>query len=164
MVPQYQFNLGADPILNYNPNTLQSYRENLEQELERLQAIRQMPTNPYNQIKTNLWDEIEKEVSSLTNEQKVLLIKDETYSKIEEQLQMLVQQELFNLVKDKINNSEQGRKILQQQLDTIKSRKSAIIEESNREIELFKKFQIAVQANPNLTYPEFIKNVNSVNV
>lgn len=164
MVPQYQFNLGADPILNFNPYTLQTYRENLEQELERLQAIRQMPTNPYNQVKTNLWDEIEKEVSSLTNDQKVLLIKDETYSKIEEQLQMLVQQELFNLVKDKINNSEQGRKILQQQLDTIKSRKSAIIEESNKEIELFKKFQIAVQANPNLTYPEFIKNVNSVNV
>ena len=164
MVPQYQFNLGADPILNYNPSTLQTYRENLEQELERLQAIKQMPTNPYNQVKTNLWDEIEKEVSSLTNDQKVLLIKDETYSKIEEQLQMLVQQELFNLVKDKINNSEQGRKILQQQLDTIKSRKSAIIEESNREIELFKKFQIAVQANPNLTYPEFIKNINSVSI
>ena len=164
MVPQYQFNLGADPILSYNPNTLQTYRENLEQELQRLRAVNQMPTNPYNQVKTNLWDEIEKEVSSLTNDQKVLLIKDETYSKIEEQLQILVQQELFNLVKDKINNSEQGRKILQQQLDTIKSRKSAIIEESNREIELFKKFQIAVQANPNLTYPEFIKNINSVSV
>ena len=164
MVPQYQFNLGVDPILNYNPSTLQTHQENLEQELQRLQAIRQAPINPYNQVKTNLWDEIEKEVSSLTNDQKVLLIKDETYSKIEEQLQMLVQQELFNLVKGKINNSEQGRKILQQQLDTIKSRKSAIIEESNREIELFKKFQIAVQANPNLTYPEFIKNVNSVSV
>lgn len=164
MVPQYQFNLGADPILNYSPSTLQTYRENLEQELQRLQAVRQAQTNPYNRVKTNLWDEIEKEVSSLTNDQKVLLIKDETYGKIEEQLQVLVQQELFNLVKDKINNSEQGRKILQQQLDTIKSRKSAIIEESNREIELFKKFQIAVQANPNLTYPEFIKNINSVNV
>lgn len=164
MVPQYQFNLGADPILNYNPNNFNTYRENLEQELQRLEAIRQIPTNPYNQVKTNLWDEIEKEVSSLTNDQKVLLIKDESYGKIEEQLQILIQQELFNLVKDKINNSEQGRKILQQQLDTIKSRKSAIIEESNREMELFKKFQIAVQANPNLTYPEFIKNVNSVSV
>ena len=102
MVPQYQFNLGADPILNYNPNTLQNYRENLEQELQRLEAIRQIPTNPYNQLKTNLWDEIEKEVSSLTNDQKVLLIKDESYGKIEEQLQMLGQQELFNLVKKNI--------------------------------------------------------------
>lgn len=164
MAPQYQFNLGADPILTYNQNNLNAYQENLEQELQRLQAIRQMPTNPYNQVKTNLWDEIEKEVSSLTNDQKVLLIKDESYGKIEEQLQVLIQQELFNLVKDKINNSEQGRKILQQQLDTIKSRKTSIIEESNREMELFKKFQIAVQANPNLTYPEFIKNVNSVSV
>ena len=31
---------------------------------------------------------------------------------------------------------------------------------SSKEAELFKKFQIATQANPNLTYAEFIKNVN----
>lgn len=35
-----------------------------------------------------------------------------------------------------------------------------LLEEANKETELFKKFQIATQANPNLTYAEFIKTVN----
>lgn len=42
----------------------------------------------------------------------------------------------------------------------IKDKKAKIVEEANKEAELFKKFQIATQANPNLTYAEFIKNVN----
>lgn len=33
-------------------------------------------------------------------------------------------------------------------------------DEANKEAELFKKFQIATQANPNLTYAEFIKTIN----
>ena len=37
---------------------------------------------------------------------------------------------------------------------------SYYIEEANKEAELFKKFQIATQANPNLTYAEFIKTIN----
>lgn len=35
------------------------------------------------------------------------------------------------------------------------------IAESNRELETFKKFQIAAQANPNLTYKEFCENINN---
>ena len=31
----------------------------------------------------------------------------------------------------------------------------------NRELELFKKFQIAAQANPKLTYVEFCKTINN---
>lgn len=46
------------------------------------------------------------------------------------------------------------------QLKNIKDKKAKIVEEANKEAELFKKFQIATQANPNLTYTEFIKNVN----
>lgn len=46
------------------------------------------------------------------------------------------------------------------QNDKRKDKKAKIVEEANKEAELFKKFQIATQANPNLTYAEFIKNVN----
>ena len=42
----------------------------------------------------------------------------------------------------------------------IMKKKDKIIAESNKDIELFKKFQIAVQANPNLTYAEFIKSIS----
>ena len=159
MYPQYQFNLnGGDPLLSHNPNTFPSYQESLDYEIERLNTLKQQL--PRRENKVSLWAEIEKEGSSLTNDQKLLLVKDSNYLKIEEQIQMLVQQEIFNLVKDKVNNSEQGQKLLKQQLEYIKEKKDSIVEQSNRELELFKKFQIAVQANPNLTYPEFIKTIS----
>ena len=49
-------------------------------------------------------------------------------------------------------------------LNLIKTNKDKIIAESNRELETFKKFQIAAQANPNLTYKEFYENINNKQV
>ena len=43
----------------------------------------------------------------------------------------------------------------------LRTNKDKIIAESNRELETFKKFQIAAQANPNLTYKEFCENINN---
>lgn len=50
--------------------------------------------------------------------------------------------------------------LLTQQLNYVKSSKNAIITESNKKLELFKKFQIAASANPNLTYKEFCESIN----
>lgn len=80
---------------------------------------------------------------------------------IDRQLQVLIQTELINSVKDKVANSEQGKALLEKQLENIKNKKNKIIEDSNKELELFKKFQIAAQANPNLSYVEFIKAINN---
>lgn len=159
MYPQYQFNLnGVDPLLVHNPNQYPTYQESLDYEIQRLNDLKQKL--PRREERNTLWADIEKEVSSLNNDQKIILAKDSNYIRLEEQLQILVQQELLNLVKDKISNSEQGQKILKQQLEYIKEKKDKIVEQSNKELELFKKFQIAVQANPNLTYPEFIKTIS----
>lgn len=68
---------------------------------------------------------------------------------------------LTKTVKNVIENSEIGNKLLTQQLNLIKTNKDKIIAESNRELETFKKFQIAAQANPNLTYKEFCENINN---
>lgn len=84
---------------------------------------------------------------------------DQTYAGIEQELQFLIQQELINSVKGKVSNSPRGKELLDMQLKNIKDKKAKIVEEANKEAELFKKFQIATQANPNLTYAEFIKNV-----
>lgn len=62
--------------------------------------------------------------------------------------------------KGKVANTPRGKELLDKQLKNIKEKKNKIIEEANKEAELFKKFQIATQANPNLTYAEFIKTVN----
>lgn len=109
----------------------------------------------------SLWGEIDKEIASLNADQQKILAQDEVYATIDRQLQVLIQNALIDSVKEKVANSEQGKTLLEKQLANIKEKKSRIVEESNKELELFKKFQIAVQANPNLTYVEFIKAINN---
>lgn len=74
---------------------------------------------------------------------------------------MMVQEELVNSVRDKIANSPRGKELLQKQLNNIRTKKDIIVEKANKELELFKKFQIAAQANPKLTYVEFCKTINN---
>lgn len=72
---------------------------------------------------------------------------------------MLIQQELINLVKGKVQNTKEGKELLENQLKLVKDKKNAIVEKANNEAELFKKFQIASRSNPQLTYAEFIKSL-----
>lgn len=166
--PQYMFNLGTnDPVLINRPVNPQDYLNDVDREIERLNAFKQQMMKAQNvsqqpqQIKNSTWDEIDKEINSLTDEQKAILAKDENYISIEQQLQYMIQQQLINSVKDKVAATAQGKELLERQLNYIKERKNKIVEEANKEMELFKKFQIAVQANPNLTYPEFVKTIKS---
>ena len=96
----------------------------------------------------------------LTEDQKNILFNSETYSSIDTELKLLIQQALINSVKSVVESSEVGKDLLTKQLNFIKSSKDKIVAQSNKEIELFKKFQIAAKANPELTYNEFIKTIN----
>lgn len=73
-------------------------------------------------------------------------------------------QELINSVRDKVANSPRGKELLEKQLNNIRAKKDSIIEEANKELELFKKFQIAAQANPKLTYVDFCNNIKNKEV
>ena len=159
--PQYQFNLGnPDPILTGNNYSSPDYFKGLDEEINRLNELKQR-INSRQQVvqqRTTIWDEIDKEVSALTDSQKSILAQDETYVSIDRELQMMIQQELINSVRGKVENSPRGKELLENQLKHIRDKKKQIVDASNKEMELFKKFQIAVQVNPNLTYAEFIKN------
>lgn len=61
-------------------------------------------------------------------------------------------------------NSPRGKELLEKQLNNIRAKKDSIIEEANKELELFKKFQIAAQANPKLTYIDFCNNIKNKEV
>lgn len=73
-------------------------------------------------------------------------------------------QRLINSVRDKVANSPRGKELLEKQLNNIRAKKDSIIEEANKELELFKKFQIAAQANPKLTYVDFCNNIKNKEV
>lgn len=116
----------------------------------------QYPNNQNN----SLWSAIDSEIGSLNDEQRNILFSDTKYIQIDNQLKQLVQEALINSVKNVIEQSPNGKELLTQQLNYIKSSKNAIVAESNRKLELFEKFQIAAKANPNLTYKEFCESIN----
>lgn len=135
----------------------------IDERVQYLQAMKERMSNtiqyPNNQ-NNSLWSAIDSEIGSLNDEQRNILFSDTKYIQIDNQLKQLVQEALINSVKNVIEQSPNGKELLTQQLNYIKSSKNAIVAESNRKLELFEKFQIAAKANPNLTYKEFCESIN----
>ena len=160
--PQYQINFGSqDPLLS-SPQQSFEMMSQIDREIAALNNLKQQygQVIPNQSVPTTLWEEIDREVASLNSDQQALLAKDETYLAISTELQVMVQDELVNSVKGKVAATSRGAELLKAQLNNIRSKKEKIISESNKDIELFNKFKIAVQANPNLTYAEFIKSIS----
>lgn len=70
----------------------------------------------------------------------------------------MVQNEILNIVKGRIESTPEGKELLTNQLKTVKRLKGKIINDTNREMELFMKFKEYSKNNPGITYDEFIKN------
>ena len=152
MFPVNQVFLGnTDPLLSQNDinNQIQLLRQ-YEAQLSQLQQKGTLHASP-------IWDSIDSEMSSLTENQKAKFFEDQEYTEITNSLQNMVQLELLNLVKTKIENNPEGKDLLQKQLKLVKRLKTKIIEETNNETTIFKKFKEFSKDNPNLTYEEFVK-------
>lgn len=130
---------------------MEAYRQRLRQLKESGQQIQS--TQP----KQLVWDEIDAEITPMSNEQKNRLLQDADYVDTYNELQSIVQSELLNLVKSKIESTERGKELLSKQLKIVKKLKTKIIEDTNREMELFKKFKEYSKEHPNASYEEFIK-------
>lgn len=115
------------------------------------QQVTQQPTTQ------GIWDAIDAEIAPLTQEQQNMLLSNQDYVNNYNALQSMVQAEVLNLVKGKIEASEDGKHLLEEQLKLVKLLKSKIVEVTNKEMELFKAFKEASKTNPNLTYEEFLK-------
>lgn len=161
MMPINQVILGGDPLLNSSIvgnnldeqlQLIERYKQSLESAKQMKQQIQQAPT-----IQKLIWDDIDAELNPLSEEQKSLLSEDDDYVDTYSRIQYIVQNEILNLVKGKIESTQEGKELLQNHLKIIKKLKSKIIQESNREMELFRKFKEFSKQNPGITYEEFIK-------
>ena len=151
--PINQVFLGSDPYHTFDDIDIQIQNmENYRNKLQQLKALQAQQTA----VKL-IWDDIDTEVRPMTDEQKKRMFNDaeyvETYSKLNE----MVQTEILNLVKAKIENTKEGKELLTQQLRIVKRLKSDIISETNKEMELFKRFKEFSKLNPGVTYEDFIK-------
>lgn len=165
MLPVNQVILGGgDPLLGTTIGTsieeqlqfLDKQKQLLESARQRQvqQAPQQQPPVPQKLI----WNEIDSEISPMTDEQKSRLFQDEGYVETYTKLQELVNAEILSLVKGRIEATPEGKELLTNQLKTVKRLKGKIIEESNREMEMFRRFREFSKTHPNVTYEEFIKD------
>lgn len=140
--------------------------DDIDTQIQRMEAYRQRlkQLKESQQIQNNhpqrlIWDEIDQEITPMSNEQKNRLLGDQDYVSIYTELQSMVQSELLNLVKAKIEGSERGKELLSKQLKIVRKLKTKIIEDTDREMEMFKKFKEYSKEHPNTSYDEFIKEV-----
>ena len=153
MYPVNQVILGGnDPLASLNDFDTQM--QMLEFQKKKLQQLKQQAqTAPQSFI----WDEIDAEVRPLSEEQRDRLMSNKEYVTNYNAIQALVQTELINLIKGKIESTPEGKDLLQSQLKLTKQLKGQIIEDTNREMQTFKKFKEFSKTNPGVTYEEFIK-------
>lgn len=174
MIPVNQFMLGgSDPLLYPSEKMTNSIDEQIAFLQSQKQAIneayrRNAIPNANNGVTQNqqvtqqpttqgIWDAIDAEIAPLTQEQQNMLLSNQDYVNNYNALQSMVQAEVLNLVRGKIEASEDGKHLLEEQLKLVKLLKSKIVEVTNKEMELFKAFKEASKTNPNLTYEEFLK-------
>lgn len=166
MIPVNQVILGGDPLLGGSVignsldeqiQMLERYKQNLEAAKQMKQQVQQpMPQQPVPTQKL-IWDDIDAEVAPMTDEQKSRLLQDEDYVETYTKIQNMVSTEILNLVKGRIESTPEGKELLSHQLKTVKRLKNKIIDETNREMEVFKRFREYSKQHPEVTYDEFIK-------
>ena len=151
--PINQVFLGSEPYHSLDDIDIQIQNmENYRNKLQQLKAL-QVQQNPVKLI----WDDIDAEIRPMSEEQKKRMFDDAEYVEVYSKLNEMVQTEILNLVKGRIESTIDGKDLLSRQLKIVKRLKSDIINETNREMEMFKKFKEFSKVNPGITYEEFIK-------
>ncbi len=146
MIPVNQFILGgSDPLLYPGEKMTNSIDEQIAFLQSQKQAINEayrrnaIPnanngTTQNQQVPTQgIWDAIDAEIAPLTQEQQNMLLSNQDYVNNYNALQSMVQAEVLNLVKGKIEASEDGKHLLEEQLKLVKLLKSKIVEVTNKE-------------------------------
>ena len=156
-MPLNQFILGGDSMFSNNLDDIDTQIQRMELYRQRLKQIKESQQIQNSQPQRLIWDEIDSEITPMSSEQKNRLLQDQDYTSIYTELQSMVQSELLNLVKAKIEGSEKGKDLLQKQLKIVRKLKTKIIEDTDREMEMFKKFKEYSKEHPDTSYDEFIK-------
>ena len=154
MYPINQVILGGDSMFS-NMDDIDMQIQRMEAYRNRLQQLKSMQSQ--SQPTKLIWDDIDVLISPMSEEQRSRLLQDEEYVENYNRVQNIVQNELLNLVKAKIESTPEGKELLQNQLKIVKRLKNKIIDDTNREMEMFKRFREFSKGHPGVTYEEFIK-------
>lgn len=141
------FDINNDPLLGGYKNTQSQIIEEYRRKVETQQVSR-----------TPLWDKIDSEIAPLTDEQKMRVYNDDDYLAKQNELQQFIQEQLLLIVKPQIESTERGKKLLSEIYDVVQVTKKKIIQETNKEMEMFRKWQEYSKKHPEATYAEFLSS------
>ena len=136
---------------------------NIDNQIAQLNQLRQRTIDMYSRGIGNspstgesLWNKIDTEISNCDKYVLDIICKDERYIAINNQLNNIVQQELLLLVRDKVEQREDGKRLLEKQLEIVKSIKESSKEQRDEEMMLFARFKEYSKLHPATTYEEFL--------
>ena len=143
---------------------MRDYLSNINEQINYFTKLKQQYesaiNNQFNEVPINktesLWTKIDTEVANIDKYTSDALSTDENYKSINTQLQNIVQQELLFLVRDKVEQREDGKQLLEKQLQIIKQIKSNFSDKRNKDIDLFNRFNEYSRIHPETTYEQFL--------
>lgn len=141
-----------DPLLANRPSLEELTREN-EAYQQKLQSLQQMPKTAMQRSTTPIWDEIDRIVSSLNDQEKSILQNNKEYYDNSIAIQEMVNAELILLVKGRIESSAEGKAVLEQQLSLVRRTSKIAKEETARRDALFREY---VTEHSDMTWQEFM--------
>lgn len=118
MIPINQVILGGgDPLLGNSMvgnsldeqlQLIEKYKQNLEAAKQLRQQV-QPAQQPISQPQRMIWDEIDAEISPMSDEQKTRMLQDEDYVDTYTKIQDMVQAEILSLVKGRIEATQKAK-------------------------------------------------------
>ena len=143
---------------------MRDYLSNINEQINYFTKLKQQYesafNNQFNEVPINktesIWTKIDAEVANIDKYTSEALSNDENYKSINTQLQNIVQQELLFLVRDKVEQREDGKQLLEKQLQIIKQIKSNVSDKRNKDIDLFNRFKEYSRIHPETTYEQFL--------
>ena len=145
----------SDPLLSAGRSLERLTQEN-EAYTQKLQELKQVPgiTSPQRvSTSTPIWDEIDRIVSSLNDQERAVLNNNKEYYDNSMAIQEMVNSEVLLLVKGRIEGSVEGKAILEQQLSFVRRTSKIAKEETARRDALFREY---VTEHGDMTWQGFI--------
>lgn len=149
---------GENPLLGRNPYSDPEILKAQQEYMAKLEAL----TNQKNYVsqpqgsKNPIWDKIDEEIATLTDMQKQALFESQEYQEASADVNTVLQNIFLATMKPQVENNPEGKELLQRQYDIVKKLKKSVVETTNKEMEMFRKWQDFSAKNPNATYQEFL--------
>lgn len=153
--------LGAsDPLLNSSiypqgQDEIESYMQKLQEAQAKLEQQKRLVLNSNKQTKkTSLWDEIDNEISTMTDGEFQSMGDNPEFQQSNATVMSILNREYLKIMRPIVEDAKDGQESLSRHLDLVRKLKKQSKEEINKNLELFNEY---TEHHSDMTYADFLK-------